>query len=114
MFTKQTLEKLRYNQVMLRKAQDDLSDSSDDELMDDQGIDAQEIQEDYYETLDNFQQERFVFLFDKDLEFSKRAELKIKPEEYMKMIKLNREALVNFLQELLKGKLKPKKASNDD
>jgi hypothetical protein len=37
----------------------------------------------------------------------------IKPEEYKKMIELNRRHLVNFLQELLDGKLKPKKAPDD-
>ena len=70
--------------------------------------DQEQCQEDYLETLDNFQQERFVFLFDEVLEFKKRKELKIKPEEYKKMIMLNREALVNFLQVLLEGKLKQK------
>jgi hypothetical protein len=93
---------------MQNKIENESSNSSDDELMDDQ----EQCQEDYLETLDNFQQERFVFLFDEVLEFKKRKELKIKPEEYKKMIMLNREALVNFLQVLLEGKLKHKNSQD--
>ena len=88
----------------MQKIENESSNSSDDELMDDQGNEALECQEEYLETLDNFQQERFVFLFDEALEFKKRKEIKIRPDEYKKMIKLNREALVNFLQVLLEGK----------
>ena len=92
----------------MQKIENESSNSSDDELMDDQ----EQCQEDYLETLDNFQQERFVFLFDEVLEFKKRKELKIKPEEYKKMIMLNREALVNFLQVILEGKLKQKNSQD--
>ena len=40
---------------MQNKYENSSSNSSDDELMDDQGKDAFECQEDYLETLDNFQ-----------------------------------------------------------
>ena len=59
--------------MQTKKIENDSSNSSDDELMDDQGNEALECQEEYLETLDNFQQERFVFLFDEALEFRKRG-----------------------------------------
>lgn len=75
--------------------------------MDEQDINGMGQQEDYMETVDNFQQERFTFLFDEELKFKARKDLTIRPEDYKKMTKLNREALISFLQSLLDGHFKP-------
>ena len=51
------------------------SSSSDDELIDDKVNQEMDCQEEYLETLDNFQQERFIFLFDEQLKFKMRKDL---------------------------------------